>query len=156
MKKKVVENIVLSVLLLSVAVSCNGLGGMPESIVCTLVYKNTTNHALIIELYQYTGETMREYQTLNKTFSLDIRPHSLAYSDVEAAPNSMAPKNYEIQSCIITFDDGKVLKIERGMDDKISRDMNPIILGSYKPSLYLEGISVYNFSITDYHYSLAE
>lgn len=159
MKTKVVGILFLLACFLFVTVSCNGLGSMPEPTVCTLVYRNTTDHALNIGIYQYTGETMREHQTLNKTVSLDIPAHSSSYKDVEAAPPPVGqvPKYYEIQSCTITFDDGKVLTVEKGVDDdKISRDMNPIILGSYKPTLYLEGISVYNFSITDYHYSLAE
>ena len=143
--------------LVSVAVSCNGSGSMPEPHVCTLVYNNTTDHALSIGIYQYTGETLIEYQTFQNTVSLEIPAHSSAYKDVEAAPNSLAPKVIEIQSCTITFDDGKVLKLEKGTDDdRIDRNRNPVFLGSYKPSLYLEGISVYNFSITEYHYSLAE
>lgn len=149
--------ILITVLPLFYISACSGGRDMPEPVVCTLIYKNTTDHALSLEIYQYVGETIREYQTLKNTISLKIPAYSLSFQDIETAPNSLAPKDYEIQSCTISFDDGKVLKIEKGTDDdRIARDKNPIILGAYEPNLYLEGISVYCFSITEYHYSLAE
>ena len=45
---------------------------MPEPVVCTLIYNNTTGHALTLEIYQYVGETIREYQTLKNTISFIV------------------------------------------------------------------------------------
>ena len=136
---------ILSLLLAALSFeSCNGyIAEADKDMLNSVVFENRTGHALHVDVRYPSGNSDKEF------CSLDIPSGS--YASKEMLFYIFSPVLFT--SCVITFDDGRVLTYKKG--STVEGPPSPL-----NPSKYvinrLETMCVWTFTITEDHYRIAE
>lgn len=135
---------ILSLLLAALSFeSCHVYGSEDSDWLNSVVFENRTGHALHVDVRYPSGKSDKEF------CSLDIPSGS--YASKEMLFYIFSPGLFT--SCVITFDDGRVLTYKKG--STVEGPPSPL-----NPSEYvinrLETMCVWTFTITEDHYGIAE
>lgn len=136
---------ILSLLLAALSFeSCTGYTAEEEKdMLNSVVFENRTGHALHVDVRYLKANSDKEF------CSLDIPSGS--YASKEMLFYIFSPGLFT--SCVITFDDGRVLTYKKG--STVEGPPSPL-----NPSEYvinrLETMCVWTFTITEDHYRIAE
>ena len=141
------------VAMMALAVGCTrDINEDPGPMLCTIIYENTTEHDVQMEIFSYAGVDRETHKAidLKKFFSLDIPAYSQVIKDMRTS------ELYSFYAVRILFDDGKVYSYEKEDVNEVIYDRsNPVNVASY-PREIVEGIYKMTFKITDQLYEKAE
>ena len=140
------------VAMMVVAVGCTRDINEDLNQLCTVIYENTTEHNVHMEIFSYAGVDRETHKAIDqkKFFSLDIPAHSQVIKDMRTS------ELYSFYAVRILFDDGKVYSYEKEDVNEVIYDRsNPVNVASYSREI-VEGIYKMTFKITDQLYEKAE
>lgn len=141
------------VAMMALAVGCTrDINEDPGPMLCTIIYENTTEHDVQMEIFSYAGVDRETHKAidLKKFFSLDIPAYSQVIKDMRTS------ELYSFYAVRILFDDGKVYSYEKEDVNEVIYDRsNPVNVASYSREI-VEGIYKMTFKITDQLYEKAE
>ena len=140
------------VAMMVVAVGCTRDINEDLNQLCTVIYENTTEHNVHMEIFSYAGVDRETHKAIDqkKFFSLDIPAHSQVIKDMRTS------ELYSFYAVRILFDDGKVYSYEKeDVNEVIYDKSNPVNVASYSREI-VEGIYKMTFKITDQLYEKAE
>ena len=140
------------VAMMVVAVGCTREVCEDLNQLCTIIYENTTEHDVHMEIFSYAGVDRETHKAIDQKlfFSLDIPAHSRVVKDMRTS------ELYSFYSVTVLFDDGKVYSYEKeDVNEVIYDKSNPVNSFSYSREK-VDGMLKMTFKITDEHYEKAE